>query len=218
MLLGQSRVFYSMSNDGLLPKWAATIHPRFRTPWISSITVGLFVAFFAALIPIGVLGQLVNIGTLLAFIIVCAGVWILRRRRPDLPRPFRTPWVPFVPVMGMVISFVMMAYLPLDTWLRLLVWLAIGMGVYFGYGRKHSRVHRPEMPIPTRGSNPPLSSRVQIIHIPGPGIRSRALAAWSDERGCDWSSFSRACRCRMPTWKASTARLREECLNANWFN
>jgi basic amino acid/polyamine antiporter, APA family len=151
MLLGQSRVFYSMSNDGLLPKWAAAIHPRFRTPWISSITVGVFVALFAALIPIGVLGQLVNIGTLLAFIIVCAGVWILRRRRPDLPRPFRTPWVPFVPIMGMLISFVMMAYLPLDTWLRLLVWLAIGMGVYFGYGRKHSRVQAAQAAATQRG-------------------------------------------------------------------
>lgn len=140
MLLGQSRVFYSMSHDGLLPAWAAAVHPRFRTPWISSITVGVFVAFFAALIPIGILGQLVNIGTLLAFIIVCAGVWILRKRRPDLPRPFKTPLVPFVPIMGILISFLMMAYLPLDTWLRLVVWLAIGMGVYFGYGRKHSRV------------------------------------------------------------------------------
>ncbi len=140
MLLGQSRVFYSMSRDGLLPKWAGAVHPRFRTPWISSITVGIFVAIFAALIPIGILGELVSIGTLLAFVIVCAGVWILRVRRPDLARPFKTPWVPFVPIMGILVAGLMMVSLPLDTWLRLIIWLAIGMVIYFGYGRHHSRV------------------------------------------------------------------------------
>ena len=91
-------------------------------------------------IPIGILGQLVNIGTLLAFIIVCAGVWILRKRRPDLPRPFKTPLVPLVPILGIVVSLLLMAALPLDTWLRLVIWLAVGMVIYFGYGRKHSRV------------------------------------------------------------------------------
>ncbi len=101
MLLGQSRVFYSMSRDGLLWKWAGEIHPKFRTPWKSSIVVGIFVACFAAVVPIGVLGELVSIGTLLAFVIVCAGIWILRVRRPELPRPFKTPLVPFVPIMGM---------------------------------------------------------------------------------------------------------------------
>jgi APA family basic amino acid/polyamine antiporter len=140
MLLGQSRVFYSMSRDGLLPEWAGRVHPRFRTPWISSITVGLFVAFFAAVIPIGILGELVSIGTLLAFVIVCAGVWILRRRRPELQRPFRTPLVPAVPILGILVASLLMASLPFDTWLRLIVWLVIGMAVYFGYGRKHSRV------------------------------------------------------------------------------
>lgn len=140
MLLGQSRVFYSMSRDGLLPKWAGAVHPRFRTPWISSITVGIFVAIFASLIPIGILGELVSIGTLLAFVIVCAGVWILRVRRPDLARPFKTPWVPFVPIMGILVAGLMMVSLPLDTWLRLIIWLAIGMVIYFGYGRYHSRV------------------------------------------------------------------------------
>ena len=100
MLLGQSRVFYSMSRDGLLPHWAGAIHPRFRTPWISSLVVGVCVAIFASLIPIGDLAVLVNIGTLLAFVIVCAGVWILRRKRPDLPRPFKTPLVPLVPILG----------------------------------------------------------------------------------------------------------------------
>ncbi len=140
MLLGQSRVFYSMSRDGLLPQWAGAVHPRFRTPWISSITVGVFVAIFASLIPIGVLGELVSIGTLLAFVIVCAGVWILRVRRPELARPFKTPWVPFVPIMGILVAGLMMVSLPRDTWLRLIIWLAIGMVIYFGYGRYHSRV------------------------------------------------------------------------------
>jgi APA family basic amino acid/polyamine antiporter len=140
MLLGQSRVFYSMSRDGLLPEWAGRVHRRFRTPYISSITVGIFVAIFASLIPIGILGELVSIGTLLAFVIVCAGVWILRVKRPELHRPFKTPLVPFVPIMGILISGLMMVALPGDTWLRLLVWLLIGMAVYFGYGRRHSRV------------------------------------------------------------------------------
>jgi APA family basic amino acid/polyamine antiporter len=142
MLLGQSRVFYSMSRDGLLPEWAGKVHPKFRTPYISSITVGLFVAVFASLVPIGILGELVSIGTLLAFVIVCAGVWILRKRRPDLHRPFRTPLVPLVPILGIVISFALMAALPLATWVRLFVWLAVGMAIYFGYGRHHSHVQR----------------------------------------------------------------------------
>jgi len=140
MLLGQSRVFYSMSRDGLLWKWASAIHPRFRTPWISNIVMGFFVAIFGAVIPIADLSKLVSIGTLLAFVIVCAGVWILRRRRPDLPRPFKTPWVPAVPILGMVVSFYLMASLPAATWLRLIGWLIIGMFIYFLYGRKHSRV------------------------------------------------------------------------------
>ncbi len=140
MLLGQSRVFFSMSRDGLLPEWAGRVHHRFRTPYISSITVGIFVAIFAALIPIGILGELVSIGTLLAFVIVCAGVWVLRRKQPELPRPFKTPLVPLVPILGMIISFALMAALPLDTWLRMIIWLAIGLFIYFGYGRHHSRV------------------------------------------------------------------------------
>ncbi|PYX95340.1 MAG: amino acid permease [Acidobacteria bacterium] len=145
MLLGQSRVFFSMSRDGLLPEWAGSVHPRFRTPWICSIIVGIFVAIFASLVPIGILGELVSIGTLLAFVIVCAGVWILRVRRPELERPFKTPWVPFVPIMGILVSGLMMVSLPRDTWLRLIIWLAIGMFIYFGYGRHHSRVQRLAM-------------------------------------------------------------------------
>jgi len=140
MLLGQSRVFFSMSRDGLLPRWASAIHPKFRTPYISSILVGIFVAIFASVIPISVLGELVSIGTLLAFVIVCAGVWTIRRTNPELPRPFKTPWVPFVPIMGIAISLLMMLGLPGDTWIRLIVWLVIGMVLYFTYGRHHSRV------------------------------------------------------------------------------
>ncbi|HEY9167717.1 MAG TPA: amino acid permease [Candidatus Kryptonia bacterium] len=140
MLLGQSRVFYSMSNDGLLPKWASKVHPKFRTPWISTMVVGAFVAIFAALIPIDLLGELVSIGTLLAFVIVSAGVWILRRRRPEIPRPFKTPWVPFVPIMGIVVSGLLMLSLPIDTWIRLVVWLIVGLLIYFLYGRNHSKV------------------------------------------------------------------------------
>jgi len=139
-LMGQSRIFYTMSKDGLLPGWAAVIHPRFKTPWVSSIIVGVAVAIFAGLIPISILGQLVSIGTLLAFVIVCAGVIILRRRRPDLPRPFRTPWSPLTPILGIAISLLLMASLPFDTWLRLIVWLVIGFLIYFLYGRRHSRL------------------------------------------------------------------------------
>lgn len=142
MLLGQSRVFFSMSKDGLLPKLFSAVHTRFRTPYISSITVGIFVAFFAAVLPVTILGELVSIGTLLAFVIVCAGVWILRVKNPSLPRPFKTPWVPFVPIMGIAISAYMMLSLPLDTWIRLLVWLVIGMVIYFTYGRHHSKVQQ----------------------------------------------------------------------------
>jgi basic amino acid/polyamine antiporter, APA family len=145
MLLGQSRVFYSMSKDGLLPPWASKVHPKFRTPYVSSIFVGIFVAIFASVIPIAILGELVSIGTLLAFVIVCAGVWVLRRANPGLARPFRTPWVPFVPIMGILISLLMMVALPKDTWIRLFLWLIIGFVVYFGYGVRHSRVQKAAM-------------------------------------------------------------------------
>jgi basic amino acid/polyamine antiporter, APA family len=142
MLLGQSRVFFSMSRDGLLPHWAGAVHPRFRTPWISSIVVGVFVAFLPAILPIGILNEMTSIGTLLAFVIVCAGVWVLRKRRPDLHRPFKTPLVPLVPILGIVSALVLMIPLPLATWIRLVIWLIIGMVIYLTYGCKHSRVQQ----------------------------------------------------------------------------
>ncbi len=144
MLLGQSRVFFSMSRDGLLPGLFSAVHPRFRTPWISTLTVGLFVAVLAASLPINVLTEMVSIGTLLAFVIVSAGVWVLRKRNPELPRPFRTPMVPLVPVLAILISLSMMLSLTGVTWVRLFVWLAIGMAIYFGYSRSHSKVQRGE--------------------------------------------------------------------------
>jgi len=140
MLLGQSRVFFSMSKDGLLPKWASAIHPKFRTPWISTIVVGAVVAFMPAFLPIDRLSELVNIGTLLAFTIVCAGVWILRVRHPDLHRPFRTPLVPLVPILGIFSAIFLMTKLPLITWTVMVCWLLFGLVIYFGYSIRHSKV------------------------------------------------------------------------------
>jgi APA family basic amino acid/polyamine antiporter len=140
MLLGQSRVFYSMSRDGLLGAWAGKVHHKFRTPYLSTIYTGIGVALFTGLFPIQILGQLVNIGTLLAFVLVCSGVWILRKKRPDLERPFKTPFVPLVPILGVATCLALMAFLPLDTWLRLIIWMAIGFVIYFSYGRQHSKL------------------------------------------------------------------------------
>jgi APA family basic amino acid/polyamine antiporter len=140
MLLGQARVFYSMSRDGLLPGWIGKVHPKTRTPWITQIIVGTFAAIFGGLFPIGILGELVSIGTLMAFVLVCGGIIILRRTRPDLDRPFRTPFVPVVPALGVLCCLGLMATLPGDTWIRLIVWMVIGFAIYFGYGKKHSKL------------------------------------------------------------------------------
>lgn len=142
MLLGQSRVLYTMSHDGLFWKWASKIHPRFRTPYITSIAVGTFVALLAAFFPIAFLGELVSLGTLLAFTIVCLGVWVMRVKQPDIPRPFRTPWVPLVPICGMVVALSLMLSLDAPAWIGFGVWLVIGQIIYFTYSRKHSRVQR----------------------------------------------------------------------------
>ena len=141
-LLGQSRIFFSMSRDGLLPGWASAVHPRFRTPYISTILVGVCVASVASLTSINVMGELVSIGTLLAFVIVCGGVWILRRSGTEVPRAFVAPWIPFTPIMGIAVSLLMMLSLGWETWARLIIWLAVGVIVYFSYGRKHSLVQR----------------------------------------------------------------------------
>lgn len=140
MLMGQPRIFYSMSRDGLLPPVFGKVHPKFKTPYIATIITGLVAALIAGLFPIGLLGELVSIGTLLAFVIVCGGIWVLRRVQPDLPRPFRTPLVPLVPILGIGICGYMMYGLPKDTWLRLLIWMAIGLVIYFAYGIRHSRL------------------------------------------------------------------------------
>jgi APA family basic amino acid/polyamine antiporter len=147
MLLGQSRVFFSMSKDGLLPKFFSNVHPKFRTPWISSITVGLVVAVFASTIPLDALGEMTSIGTLLAFMIVCAGVMVLRHKRPELARPFRAPLMPLTPILGILISLAMMLGLPWPTWARLFVWLGIGLVIYFTYGKSHSRVQKGLPPV-----------------------------------------------------------------------
>lgn len=139
-LLGQSRVFFSMSRDGLLPPIFSRVHPRFGTPLHSGLLLGSFIALFAGFVPIAVVGEMTSIGTLLAFVMVCLGVLILRRTDPAAPRPFRTPWVPVVPILGILVCVVMMASLPWETWLRLLVWLALGMVIYYRYGRRHSRL------------------------------------------------------------------------------
>lgn len=138
LLLGQSRIFFTMANDGLLWKTFAKTHARYRTPYITTIVTGGFAAFFAGLFPIGLLGELVSIGTLLAFTIVSIGIIILRKTNPDAPRSFKTPWVPLIPILGAGVCLAQMISLPFDTWIRLIVWMVIGFSIYFTYGRKHS--------------------------------------------------------------------------------
>jgi APA family basic amino acid/polyamine antiporter len=141
MLLGQPRIFYSMSKDGLLPEIFSSVHPKFKTPWIAQIFTGGVAMLVAGLFPIGLLGELVSIGTLLAFLIVCAGILVLRKLHPEMPRPFRVPAVWLVAPLGIFFCGWLMYGLPRDTWARLLVWMAIGLVIYFTYGHKHSKLH-----------------------------------------------------------------------------
>ena len=140
MMLAQPRIFLAMSKDGLMPAWAGTIHPRFKTPHVSTIVTGIVVAIAAGLTPIATLGTLVSIGTLMAFVIVSVGVIVLRHTRPDLPRPFRMPWVPVLPALSALVAFALMLGLPRATWERLMIWMAIGIVFYFVYGYRRSRL------------------------------------------------------------------------------
>jgi APA family basic amino acid/polyamine antiporter len=139
-LLGQPRIFFAMAKDGLLPATFAKIHPKHGTPHVTTWITGIACAIISGLFPLNLLGELISIGTLLAFALVCAGVLVLRRTEPQAPRSFRTPWVPFVPILGIVICIAQMFALPTITWLNLLIWLALGFMVYFGYSRQHSKL------------------------------------------------------------------------------
>ena len=142
MLMGQSRVFYSMSRDGLLPKFFGDIHPKLRTPWKTNLFFMVFVSLFAGFVPVADLGHMVSIGTLLAFSLVCIGVMVMRKKMPDAQRSFRTPFVPFVPIMGIIVCVGLMASLPGESWLRLIIWMALGVAIYFLYGIKNSKLNK----------------------------------------------------------------------------
>jgi APA family basic amino acid/polyamine antiporter len=146
MMLAQPRIFLAMSKDGLMPAWAGIVHPRFKTPHVSTIVTGVVVALAAGLTPIATLGTLVSIGTLMAFVIVSVGVIVLRRTRPDLPRPFRMPWVPVLPALSALVAFLLMLGLPRATWERLILWMAIGIVFYFTYGYRRSRLRAVSQP------------------------------------------------------------------------
>src|SRR5262249_53436545 len=148
MLLGQSRVFYSMSEDGLVPKVFSQVHPKYKTPWKSNMLFFVFTSLFAAFLPDSIVGEMSSIGTLFAFVLVCAGVWILRRRRPDLQREFKAPLVPVTATLGILVCGAMIYGLGWTNWLRLIVWLAIGMVIYFGYSRSHSRLKNEVEAVP----------------------------------------------------------------------
>lgn len=140
MLMGQSRVFFSMSKDGLIPRIFSTVNPKTQTPAKSNLLFMLFVSLFAAFVPARVVGEMTSIGTLFAFILVCIGVWVMRKKMPELQRAFKTPLVPLVPILGIFVCLFMMVFLPMDTWIRLLVWMLIGMDIYLVYGAKNSHL------------------------------------------------------------------------------
>ncbi|GAB2983442.1 amino acid permease [Mucilaginibacter puniceus] len=156
MLMGQSRIFFTMSKDGLLPPVFSKVHPKFQTPYKSNLFFAVFVSLFAAFVPVSVVGEMVSIGTLFAFVLVCIGVMVMRKSDPNTPRPFRAPWVPFVPIAGILICLSMMVSLPGDTWIRLAVWMAIGLIIYFAYSKHHSLIRKGIVAVP-KDPEPPMA-------------------------------------------------------------
>lgn len=156
MLMGQSRVFFTMSKDGLLPPIFSKVHPKFQTPYKSNLFFAVFVSLFAAFVPVKVVGEMVSIGTLFAFVLVCIGVMVMRKSDPNTPRPFRAPWVPFVPIAGILICLSMMVALPLDTWVRLAIWMALGLIIYFAYSKHHSLIRKGIVAVP-KDPQPPMA-------------------------------------------------------------
>jgi len=139
MLLGQPRIFFTMAKDGLLPQIFTRMHPKFKTPYVSSIITGVIAMALAGIFPIGILSKLVSFGTLMAFSMVCLAILILRKKRPDLPRPFRTPWSPVIPIMGIAACLFQVAFLNIYAWEFMAVWMVIGIAIYFLYGSKHAK-------------------------------------------------------------------------------
>jgi len=156
MLLGQSRVFFSMSKDGLIPPVFSAVHPKFQTPYKSNLIFIVFVGVFAAFVPGDVVGNMTSIGTLFAFVLVCIGVMVMRKSDPTTPRPFRTPWVPFVPILGAIVCLLMMLGLGKDNWLRLIIWMAVGFVIYFLYSKKHSLIRKGIVYLPKDPPKPEL--------------------------------------------------------------
>lgn len=167
MLMGQSRVFFSMSKDGLIPRIFSTVNPVTQTPAKSNLLFMLFVSLFAAFVPARVVGEMTSIGTLFAFILVCIGVWVMRRKMPEIPRSFRTPLVPLVPILGIFVCLFMMVFLPMDTWIRLLVWMLIGMDIYLAYGAKNSHL----------GNGTTQRKGMKMAHIVGIGLSLLLIVA-----------------------------------------
>jgi amino acid transporter len=167
MVMGQPRVFYSMSKDGLLPEWAAKIHPKYQTPHVTTAITGTIVAILAGFVPIHLLGELVSIGTLFAFVIVGTGIIILRASNPGLHRPFRVPLSPIIPVLTVWVAAFLMNNLPLDTWLRLIVWMSIGLVVYFAYSYNNSKLARTNENNVGEGAaadyKPPVAALIAVL-------------------------------------------------------